>query len=128
MGPNSLFTGLIETIIIGLLIMSNAKYLEIAIGKTKLIVILLITYALTGFALTGIPKAIIGGPYVILAILMGMLGYASFKKDGPLAVISQAKLIVPTAALILIPLFDSNMYNYLVLLLAFSISACMMYL
>jgi hypothetical protein len=127
-GTGSIFVAGVEVLIIGFLIYSVSKYTEAAIGSLRLFVGVFIAYVLTGLFMTSVPKAITAGPYVILATLFSMLGFSTSRKKSPITVISRSKMILPGIVLLLLPLFDSNFTNYLVLIVAAGVSGSVMFL
>lgn len=119
--------GLIESIVIGMLVYSTSKYVEAAVGPLKLISSVVVAYILAGFVSTAIPSAIVGGPYAILAALVGVLGFSTAKKNSPISIISKGKLILPLIVLVIVPFFDGNMINYLMLIVAVGFSGSIMF-
>lgn len=126
-GPATSFMGLIETIILGMLIYSTSRYVEAAVGPLKLFVSIIGAYILAGLFTTALPNSIVGGSYVILAALVGVLGFSTAKKKSPVSVISKGKLIVPIIVLVIVPFFDANFVNYLLLILGAGFSGSIMY-
>jgi hypothetical protein len=126
-GTGDSFLGLIESVIVGMLIFSTSRYVEVVTGSLKLIISIMVAYVLAGFATTALPITVIGGSYVILAALVGVLGFSTAKKKTPVSIISKGKLIVPVIALILLPLFDSNFMNYLLLIFGAGFSGSIMF-